>query len=248
MDYKKFSKKELTDILDLIQASVKCRTESDLVDITVKIKELVCADHGVCGLGEVASGELSRIIKIVNLDYPADWLKFYATDPAFFKKDPIIRYNYSFFKTHLWSEATEVYREEPYTDFMNKAGEFGLKYGVAGGVCSDSHPKGSIFSFSGARDSFKAYHKEVLDILTPHVHQALVRVCGEKSAAVSELSQREKEVLGWMKEGKTNWEISMILNISERTVKFHVQNIERKLNAVNKAHAIAIAMDIGAVT
>jgi DNA-binding CsgD family transcriptional regulator len=33
------------------------------------------------------------------------------------------------------------------------------------------------------------------------------------------------------------------LNISERTVKFHIQNIERKLDAVNKAHAVAIAME-----
>jgi len=247
MDYRKFSKKELAGILDLIQSSVTCRTESDLVDMTVKIKELVCADHGVCGLGEVASGELAKIIKIVNLDYPVEWLKLYASE-ALFKKDPIIRYNYSFFKTHLWSEAMEVYRDEPYIDFMNKAGEFGLRHGVAGGILSEASRRGSIFSFSGPKDSFKGYHKEILDILTPHVHQALLRVCGDRPSALSELSQREKEVLRWMKEGKTNWEISMILNISERTVKFHVQNIERKLNAVNKAHAIAIAMDIGAVT
>ncbi len=246
MDYKKFSKKELTNILDLIQASVTCRTESDLVNITVKIKELVCADHGVCGLGEVASGELSRIIKIVNLDYPVEWLNLYAAE-ALFKKDPIIRYNFSSFRTHFWLEAMEKYKEEPYVDFMNKAGEFGLRHGVAGGVCSETHPTGSIFSFSNARNKFKEYHKEVLDILTPHLHQAMVRICGEKSAAVTELSQREKEVLKWMKEGKTNWEISMILNISERTVKFHVQNIEKKLNAVNKTHAIAIAMEIGVV-
>ena len=51
-----------------------------------------------------------------------------------------------------------------------------------------------------------------------------------------------------MKAGKTNWEISVILNISERTVKFHVQNIERKLNAVNKTHAVAIALDQNLLT
>ncbi|WP_447973005.1 LuxR family transcriptional regulator [Nitrospira sp. Kam-Ns4a] len=39
------------------------------------------------------------------------------------------------------------------------------------------------------------------------------------------LTKREREVLEWMKEGKTNWEIGRILGISERTVRFHVGNI-----------------------
>ena len=60
-----------------------------------------------------------------------------------------------------------------------------------------------------------------------------------------ELTDREKEVMQWVKEGKSNWELSMILDISERTVKFHVQNVEKKLNAVNRAHAVALAMDYG---
>ncbi|MBI5468313.1 MAG: hypothetical protein HY891_04195 [Deltaproteobacteria bacterium] len=88
---------------------------------------------------------------------------------------------------------------------------------------------------------------KVLDIVTPHIHQALSRICECNGSIELALSAREKEVLEWMKAGKTNWEISVILGISERTVKFHVQNIERKLNAVNKAHAIAIAMDTGLV-
>ncbi|MFQ5330419.1 MAG: helix-turn-helix transcriptional regulator [Thermodesulfobacteriota bacterium] len=51
----------------------------------------------------------------------------------------------------------------------------------------------------------------------------------------------------WLKEGKSNWELAMILDISERTVKFHVQNVEKKLNAVNRAHAVALAMDYGMI-
>lgn len=56
------------------------------------------------------------------------------------------------------------------------------------------------------------------------------------------MSDRESEILQWAKAGKTNWEISVILGLSERAVKFHMQKIERKLNARNKAHAIAIAL------
>jgi DNA-binding CsgD family transcriptional regulator len=47
--------------------------------------------------------------------------------------------------------------------------------------------------------------------------------------------------------GKTNWEISLILNISERTVKFHIQNTMEKLQASSRAHAVAIALGEGLI-
>lgn len=245
MDYRKFSKKELGDILDLIQMSVACREDDDILRLTGKVKDLVCADHGVCGLGSIASGELSNIIKIVNYDYSSEWLSMYAADKMY-KADPIIRYNYERFETHFWSEALTAYGDDPCRDFMKKASDFGLVHGVASGMRDGS--KGSIFSFSSPNNNFRIHHKDILNILTPHIHMALARVGGVKrEESCPSISEREKEVLNWMKEGKTNWEISVILSISERTVKFHVQNIERKLNATNKAHAIAIAMDMGLV-
>lgn len=61
----------------------------------------------------------------------------------------------------------------------------------------------------------------------------------------NDISEREMEVLRWLKEGKTNWEISMILKISERTVKYHVKNICAKLDAMNRTHAVVIAIDRG---
>jgi DNA-binding CsgD family transcriptional regulator len=59
------------------------------------------------------------------------------------------------------------------------------------------------------------------------------------------LSRREREVLTWLRHGKSNWEISRILAISERTVKFHVASIMRKLNAVTRTQAVALAMELG---
>jgi FixJ family two-component response regulator len=61
----------------------------------------------------------------------------------------------------------------------------------------------------------------------------------------SPLSRRESEVLNWLKTGKTSWDISVILGISERTVNFHVRNIIQKLNAVSRIHAVAVAAEKG---
>ena len=56
------------------------------------------------------------------------------------------------------------------------------------------------------------------------------------------LSAREKEILFWLAEGKSNWDVSVILGISERTIRFHIKNVMKKLNAVNRTHAVAIAI------
>lgn len=43
-------------------------------------------------------------------------------------------------------------------------------------------------------------------------------------------------------EGKTNWEISVILGIGQESIKGHVAHILHKLDASNRAHAVAIAL------
>lgn len=61
------------------------------------------------------------------------------------------------------------------------------------------------------------------------------------------LSNREREILELLAKGKSNGDISAILNIRERTVKFHINSIMRKLNAHNRTHAVVIAMQGGII-
>lgn len=53
------------------------------------------------------------------------------------------------------------------------------------------------------------------------------------------LSRRERQVLGSLLSGLTNKEIAATLNISERTVKFHVSHLLQKLGAQRRADLIA---------
>ncbi|TIW77529.1 MAG: helix-turn-helix transcriptional regulator, partial [Mesorhizobium sp.] len=53
------------------------------------------------------------------------------------------------------------------------------------------------------------------------------------------LTTRERDSLALVAEGKTDWEISVILGIAEATVRFHVDNARCKLGAVNRAQAVA---------
>ncbi|NWF78164.1 MAG: response regulator transcription factor [Chloroflexi bacterium] len=62
------------------------------------------------------------------------------------------------------------------------------------------------------------------------------------------LTRRETQILTYIAEGHSNKEIAHILEISEQTIKNHVSAILRKLNANDRAHAVALALHSGWIT
>ena len=64
-------------------------------------------------------------------------------------------------------------------------------------------------------------------------------------AVVAPLTNRETQILSYIAEGNTNKQIAHTLGISEQTIKSHVSAILRKLNANDRAHAVALAIRSG---
>ncbi len=67
------------------------------------------------------------------------------------------------------------------------------------------------------------------------------------SGAGNELSPRELQVLSWARAGKTSWETSVLIGVSQATVTFHLKNAITKLDATNKTHAVVIAVQMGLI-
>lgn len=61
------------------------------------------------------------------------------------------------------------------------------------------------------------------------------------------LTTREQEVLQWVADGKTYWEIAHILGISERTVRHFMAQCREKLEAVSNKQAVAKAVAGGLI-
>lgn len=61
------------------------------------------------------------------------------------------------------------------------------------------------------------------------------------------LTGREMDVLHLLAQGKTNKEIAAELVVTERTVKFHVSSILRKLDASNRTEAVTLAHQLGLI-
>ncbi|WP_202819740.1 helix-turn-helix transcriptional regulator [Thaumasiovibrio subtropicus] len=82
--------------------------------------------------------------------------------------------------------------------------------------------------------------------LAPHLHHAVKQLGGGSVPDTGiDLSSREREILIWLRYGKSNWEISQLMSITERTVKFHLQNIYKKLNVNNRTYAAIRANEMG---
>jgi DNA-binding CsgD family transcriptional regulator len=67
----------------------------------------------------------------------------------------------------------------------------------------------------------------------------------QRLPAASRLSKREVECLRWAAIGKTDFEISTIIERSRATVRFHIHNASLKLDAVNRSQTVFKAAQLG---
>jgi two-component system NarL family response regulator len=100
----------------------------------------------------------------------------------------------------------------------------------------------------------------VKDLAPPQIRDSVRRVAAGESVLSSnitgklaqsiahpELSKRERQVLEYLANGRSNKEIARILYISEHTAKAHVKSIMTKLNAGSRTEVIAIAIKYGLI-
>ncbi len=78
--------------------------------------------------------------------------------------------------------------------------------------------------------------------LGSYFHQHMLRIWGHDTAREMLISVRELECLKWIAEGKTAWEAGVILGISERTVRFHLNAAREKLDCLTTTQAVAKAV------
>jgi transcriptional regulator EpsA len=117
------------------------------------------------------------------------------------------------------------------------------------GLSDERTQSDCLYVFLDSRAEFQA-NWPALPILMPHLNHALSRLqslrqpiatSGLASMTIHNdfLTTREHEVLHWVSVGKSNYEISIILNISLNTVKNHLKRIFSKMNVTSRAQAVA---------
>jgi DNA-binding CsgD family transcriptional regulator len=217
-----------------------------LQSFLLTLKEQIQAEHMVLALGRLnPSLHLQKLEKLIDIDYPPGWIEHYM-HAKLANSDPILHTPMGKAPIY-WSEIFAFAKSPLEKRFIAEATAIGLGQGISFSAVSPRQNMGTLVSVTGESITHNIRLVEMLNCLIPHLHHAILRVANlaPLSSSAMQLSNREHDIFHWMSRGKTNWEIATILEISERTVKFHVANIIRKLNANNRTHAIVLGLQHG---
>jgi DNA-binding CsgD family transcriptional regulator len=233
-------------LLEWIHMVGHVEDEPQLKSFLDTLKEQLPTEHMVVALGRLnQSQHLQKLEKLINVNYPLSWVEHYM-QANFSNCDPILHTPMG--KAPIFWKETFAFAKSPLEKrFIAEAASVGLGTGVSFSAASLKQNMASLISVTGEDVARDIQLVEMLNSLVHHLHHAMLRVANlaPLSPSAMLLSNREYDIFHWMSRGKTNWEIATILEISERTVKFHVANIIRKLSANNRTHAIVLGLQQG---
>jgi DNA-binding CsgD family transcriptional regulator len=89
-------------------------------------------------------------------------------------------------------------------------------------------------------------HKATLHAMAIHLHANIRKLTARRHAGQpNRLTYRELQCLHWASRGKSRTDTAQILGIRPRTVKFHLENVQRKFEVAHTSQAILQAAALG---
>lgn len=222
----------------LIILNMNCSIVS-FIEVVKNLKKIIPYEKSVSGIANTkADGEIISY-ELINISYPDSWLEIYQ-EKNYEIVDPVMQNNFRTYNLFHWKDLKRV--KNGNTNFWSMAADFGLTQGCTYGLPNRSKTAGSLFSFTGV-SLHSPRNEAILRIIIPQLDLKLRQIFANRHHQPdTPLTNREVEVLAWVKDGKSNWDIASILKISERTVKFHISSILKKLDVVNRSQAVAVAI------
>lgn len=205
-----------------------------MVSDTLPIRVVLLADDPLVRAGLAASIEMDEGITVIAQFPRSD---FHADDIDLMRVDLMLL-------DEGWSESDEVSSE---TDLQI---ETPVLYLIDPSVLQiySRMPQHSVISREAPSDAIRAAIYAVLAgwlVIDPLVSGS--EVPSQEFVQLEQLTDREGQVLQLLAKGMTNRAISVALEISKNTVKYHVNSILSKLNAQSRTEAVMIAVRAGLI-
>lgn len=207
-------------------------------------------EHFACGVMSFDSVTHVPSIRLLSC-YPAEWQSHY-NENKYFEQDPVIIHTLHHRRPVpvVWPRPGAS-KDALHDRIFSEAADFGLRAGMT--VSAQSATQIGVLSISSDRP-LEHINREIpralgfAQLLTCYLQEVWNRLAGQLAPYNAiKLSPREIECLHWAAIGKTSWEISCILKISERTVVFHIGRAVEKLDVSNRRQAIARAIVLGLI-
>jgi LuxR family quorum sensing-dependent transcriptional regulator len=201
------------------------------------------------GMSSFCVGDLSPRKPRAGWHWDGTWsvaLTLRYAGEKFFSIDPIVARLNAMTTQFRWS-ATYAHAGAKGRRVLHEVAALGLTDGLAipipgpGGIAAGVSIGTDSYQLS--RDDERALH---IASLFMHARLSQLRP-GACLEPIGQLTPRECECLAWIASGKTDWEISQILDISQQTVHGYVQSALAKLGARTRAQAVALAMHSGQI-
>lgn len=175
-------------------------------------------------------------------DYPEQWQQRYQ-EKNYIDHDVTVSHCIESSTPILWPT-----RSNTISDINSKIFSESAEFGLISGISMPYHSRNGEHGALGVCSSEKHRRASLNNPANLYALQLLGAALFDymrkntRESNTIELTNRERECLKWVASGKTSWEISTILGISERTVVFHLQNAVSKMNTSSRTSAAVIAI------
>ena len=196
-------------------------------------------------------GRNANVLSLIS-SYPKKWTDHYF-DEKYDDIDPVLQKPRTPNRIFLWDgQDARSAKSAKERRFFDDALSFKIRTGLTVRIPASQNQL-AAFTFavddrSLGLDRFIETSQELLQMvgLTYHAHvSARIGRTPETSQTGSPLTQRERQCLAWISDGKTMQDIGEILGVTPRGVKFHLDNARRNLAALTLPHAVALALRQG---
>lgn len=217
---KYLSKKDAIDLLEINYKALLSTDQNEFKKNVLQLQNLLPIEGAYCACGNAIEGAI-KSVDILNSESFLD--RFLSK--KLYMIDPVVLELFKTFDIQYWKDVDGKYPVEDIISLVFE--EFGTNNGLTFGVADFIGLNGAVFSFAGRHIKNDDRTRAIIQNTIPHLSVALMRLAEDEKETIAcnpKLIIREVEVLKWLKEGKSSFEVSMILNISERTVNFHCNN------------------------
>jgi LuxR family transcriptional regulator, quorum-sensing system regulator BjaR1 len=223
----------------------------NLADVSAQVLRHVApfgAEHVIAtSIPRAGATRRQQLESVLFQNIPAAWVDRYSSRGYAFK-DPTIRRMASGAAPFYWNELAEDVRDDPAARaVLDEAKDFHLEQGFSTSLLTLD---GQAYGFSLCGQHCEN-DPEMRGMLTLIASYAIGRAIALKRAKVPDgpviLSAREREALQWAAEGKGDWEIGEVMNISEHGADKHMRSVRAKLGVINRTQAVAEAIRRGLI-
>lgn len=248
-DQHRLTHREVAAYVRLISRLLQVRERDEFVALMrSEVRTLLPFTMAICGVGRINPHSITGC-ELISVDFPdAYFTDIRQSDGGIYS--PLMQRWVDRQAPVVFDPAEHAAEVTP--EWLAIFERHQLKNSLAHGVRDLNSPITSYFNFCGLPQAITEHHSFLLRLLVPHLHIAVTRLVAEAlrrpSAALPQLTPREKEVVSWLYLGKTNWEIGQILGIAEKTVKNNLSAIFDKLGVGNRTQLLSRITELKLLT